>query len=439
MTPDIAAKLGQHHLLRGDPIEAASAEPDWCLTTDPHTRNLEPFVFLHTPKTAGSTFRLILRSLFDEARIYPGANFPDFDPKTLQRNLSSEAHNVFLGHMTWNAIDEIERLRGRKANVFTIFRNPVSHLHSQLAFHDRLAEQGSDPGASGGVTVIGMQIALLVGLEYEQISEDYAQRGLSTTKLESFRNSLESARITLNKRLESGLRLGIFEDLRASLDLMCSRYRLPYIAIPDERLNASGAQLSATLSPSDRSYIDDWQNIFFDFDAQARVKFEADYYGTFYETAEVSASLNEIYKAEMSSSMQRHWCVSLPASNAWPGFGWAPRQITDDGQIRRHIGRSGRAKIFARLQRKLNYVLRISICYVSSSERAESLLVRANSHLLEAKETWFDGGHLTVQMQVPAVCLDPRDGWLDLAFEIDPLVSEELMVSSISVIPRSTD
>jgi hypothetical protein len=343
--------------------------------------------------------------------------------------------------MTWDAIQEIERRAGSRINVVTLFREPSSHLNSQSAFHDRLFESGIDPGVRSGSIAIGLQIALLLGVDHhKRLVDAFAERNASSTNRQIFADALRSTHLILLKRLERDLKFGIFENLRGSVDLICHHLKLPYVEISEERINASGARADAPPTLEDKNYADQWNGIFSDFYTETKRRFDAEYASAFDGVADIPVFLNERYKAQLRQTMQRCWCASFPASNAWPGFGWEPRQGMYDGQdgrIRRAIGESGRSTLFARLRNELAYTVRVSISYAASERVAQGLRVYANGDLLTSKVRWFEPGYIFLQWQIPRASLAATDGWLELAFEIPRCLRFDVLFDRISVVPTT--
>lgn len=85
------------------------------LTTDPHSRQLEPFAFVHIPKTAGSILRLLIASLFDLSRVYPGFNLESYSGAEFRRQAASGDYGLFSGHMTLGGDRRHNRCNGPPA------------------------------------------------------------------------------------------------------------------------------------------------------------------------------------------------------------------------------------------------------------------------------------------------------------------------------------
>lgn len=82
-------------------------------------------VFHHQPKTAGSTFRGILESLFDRGEVCPG----EIDDEVRELTPEQQAkYRLYAGHFTYDTVME----RGADAIRLIILRNPIERVISNF-------------------------------------------------------------------------------------------------------------------------------------------------------------------------------------------------------------------------------------------------------------------------------------------------------------------
>jgi hypothetical protein len=421
--------------------------PDWCLTTDPQSSLLEPFIFMHIPKTAGSTLRLLIMDLFDKERIYPGFNYDDYLPSALKTNLTQTKYSVFVGHMTWDAVNEITSTLGTRPRVFTVLRDPASHSRSQMAFLHLLLEQGVKRFVDSMGSIIthtylaemektqnylmgtlAQQVCSLLGFPYGKIYNSYCRQ-------EDIEPQINAALDTLIYRIHTELSCGFFEDLRKSVDLLCAQLSLPYKDIPIGHLNASKADHTKPLTTEQICFNKDWKNLFFEIYAHAKRIFDADYASYFSGINDIRSFLDNRYRLATFTTLKRHWCISLRSENAWPGTGWSLRITSEHGPSWRHIGSSGCASILAILHTQLNYELLLKLYSVPSRKFLNRLIVKCNGTLLISTKAYYEKNYLIKRYLIPDYILFPSEGNTNLTFELDEKDAPLMLVSSITVIP----
>jgi hypothetical protein len=426
---------------QGQSLAVADGLQGWCLTTDPHARDLEPFVFMHIPKTAGSVIRLVILSLFDASRIYPWFNYHDFNPRKggVLRRFNPRKYGVFIGHLRWDAVEFIENRLRREANIFTILRDPVAHYRSQLSFVDALADQGitqtkglgkefdfvdywdDETRKRLGVSLVNSQIFSFIP---ERASSSFIPKARTKTLIR-FEETCPGARDILDDRLGRTY-FGFAEDLRRSLDLLCKKLHLPYQFIPDLRLNRSFADHAKPLNTREQNQVDQYCRLSLEFNAEARRRFETEYEKAFANVDDIPGHLNSAYRAKLRSKLKAHWCLHLEAGNAWPGYGWGYRQSNECSQSWRQLAPFGTSAILTRLRVGCDYIVRISIHSCDSLDTASRIAVTANGLPLSVHWQSYIGKAYGMSWSVPSACLTETDGFLELVFSLQKNWRDEL-------------
>lgn len=407
-----------------DPFRKLIKLDNWCLTTDPHTRSLEPFIFLHIPKTAGSVVRLIVSSLFDQDRIFPHYNYPDYDSarsKSL-RAIRPGAYGVFIGHMWWDAVDCIEKKLKSKATIFTIFRDPVSHYRSQIAFTDRMLEQGIretvengvsrdlaqqwDPQARqryGTVTLESQATSLLANAHplFKNMGSNSTFDAIRPPTDDEFNIALK----LLNTRLDAII-FGLFEEMRESLDLLSKRLSLPFQPLITIKLNESGANHDQQLSAAQIEEVERRRGFCFDLDREARARFAARHNAAFDHVIDIRSSLNDAYRAALLEKLRPHWCVRLTADRAWPGFDWGPRESNEHNQYWRSFGPSGSGTIIVRLHPACNYLL-VMVVHTATERAMTSVSAAFNGVDAGTTNLHFAEGRYILKWHLEAAHVPP--------------------------------
>ena len=111
--------------------------------------NQELYLFLHIPKTAGTSLRLHLKKSFsrDEVLFLYQDQYPGLDNKEhavrLIDNLSSDQKDkikVIIGHGVYYGIDQL--FPNRQVRYITFFRHPAARIVSRYNFSRMLLEHG---------------------------------------------------------------------------------------------------------------------------------------------------------------------------------------------------------------------------------------------------------------------------------------------------------
>jgi hypothetical protein len=362
------------------------------LNGDPHARSILPVVFLHIQKTAGSVVRLLLHSHFDRSELAPLYNFDQYDHAGRIADAAA-LHRLFTGHMDRDALDAIEAAAGR-ARKFTFLRDPVSHVVSQAAF----ARMSLDDFMRQP-TAFNQQAQLLSGLS-RAADARHAQKAIACMDV-----------------------FGLFEDMRGSLDLISHSLRLPYMELPESRLNASGAdhsvppEVSAEIlarSPQDRALYD-----------YARMEFSRRLtaaFGTLQSPQQRRDKLNAAYREAVFRRLRPCFGVELRAENSWPGLNWGLRESNRHGQAWRTL--QGRASIFCKLIPGRQYIVSLRVHSARDEEAMQALCVAANDSPLAVAGHGLEDGIPVLNWLLPGV---PANGAVEIGFE------GELQVSAIRV------
>src|SRR4051794_16654677 len=223
----------------------------------------EVCVFIHVPKTAGTTVRTVIRtSEPGERNGRPGANVfrggGGSNPKTLEKlrdqphTLDLNAVRVLHGHLPFGASQYLERaFPDHVFRYFTFLRDPVerslSHYFEVLRRPRRVFEDGE----------VGDELAPLPpGTTFEQAVEagylhDNVQTRMLSGTVEPFgpitQEALEQAKRNLAERFAL---VGLTERLDESLVLAKQRLGFRNIFVASRRVNTSrprGAQVPAEL------------------------------------------------------------------------------------------------------------------------------------------------------------------------------------------------
>lgn len=119
-------------------------------------------VFLHLPKTAGTTFKNILFSFFDEGEICP-----IWDEALLRKNIGKniEKYRLFHGHFSYDLISSFPE----KPIVLTFLRDPVSRIWSQYNYEKTLSDRDVYNLSKEAASVVNMAKSMSFG---DYISQD---------------------------------------------------------------------------------------------------------------------------------------------------------------------------------------------------------------------------------------------------------------------------
>lgn len=120
---------------------------------------MEKLIFLHIPKSAGSTLRLIFRRQHKRDAYFVDGHCPDLD--IVKRELGSKNIRLCFGHMDFGLHDVI----GQSAKYATIVRDPVERVISQYYYVKRQAKHHLHHQAF---------------IENDYSLAEYVSRGLST-------------------------------------------------------------------------------------------------------------------------------------------------------------------------------------------------------------------------------------------------------------------
>jgi hypothetical protein len=378
---------------------------------------------MHIPKTAGSVVRLAIKSLFDEVDIFPGHNFPDFNPADITCSTAYEKHNVVIGHFDWDTVEALGAVKNRNLRVVTGLRNPYDHYRSQLRFATKIKALPTTESYLA-------QLSCLLGEPVSAVMQIFSayKKNLFPRELFVF------ARDTLLKRLEERVSSkDMFfihaEDLRGSLDQLSYDFGLMQLPVVPLRLNSSEGFDEADLE-GDREGMDEWRPLLDAFEAVRQKHLS----GINCEKRDLSGpTLNRRYINNLKAIMPVYDSVCLHARNAWPGFGWGVREFNADGQCWRCADLTARAIVCVRLKASVGYTLSIELHSVPSVEVAMAIQCSANGVSLKGGDAIFREGKLLRYFVLPRAIVMGDDGWVEIGFVVPPEHVAKTLFSEISV------
>lgn len=227
-----AGEKAQAIAARRESRAVSHAEPESVSAQTGERQLIRPILFLHIPKTAGSTFLLILQNTFGDNRVRRIQKVDDGTPKIINEIVSTAMDNIscLVGHVPIYLFDNhIDRFQ-----VFTMLRNPVSRVFSLFRF---LKQQNP-----GEIQRLGLsaEFSLEEMLDsktpeiYSQINNGMVRMlcgniGLydpaypTFWKTERQRSALEGAILNLER-----VNFGLSEEMEKSLKLAQRKWSVPY-------------------------------------------------------------------------------------------------------------------------------------------------------------------------------------------------------------------
>ena len=389
---DLAIRLHIVLVLQGK-LDGDIDLPGWCLSTDPHAASLQPFVFLHVPKTGGSMLRLIVLSWFDHEQVFPGHNFPDYNVAKFREVVDPARHGVFVGHMGWDAVAVIAEAFEAMPQIVTMLREPSSHAESQLAFGIKLGL----PTTSSHDDCMLTSMVLFHGRAPADLGRpsllelDYAPSFLHLTAVRF---------------------VGDFQDLRSSLDALCYELEMPFQDMPADVLNASGA--THTGPRSDQGAARDVQRAR-RFYCYGQRRFAA--VASLLDDEDRRSQLDERYREVVLRVQEPVWTVDLAVERAWPGTGWKYREQDQHGAMWRSIGNSNIAHLFVVLRGGVHYALAVTFHSVSPGRVLDGLGVAANGCALAVEDTTWQNNQCIRRWRLPGDSVD-ENGRVSLTFTL---------------------
>ena len=214
----------------------------------PRAAREAPVVFLHVPKTAGTTItiwlRLLLGDLYSKAASY--STEPD-KVRSLAAALAQRPYSVEVvaGHLPYST----RRLFAPGARFFTFLRDPIERALSHFYyFRERAPNGGGDVQATGP----SLEDALAAWDASSPASRALLPDNLQTRMLSGFdleapasRDMLDAARHHLHE-LDA---VGLTERFQESMALLRHVFGWTLLAIPSRRVRTHRRPAADTLSP----------------------------------------------------------------------------------------------------------------------------------------------------------------------------------------------
>jgi len=207
---------------------------------------MDPFIFLHIPKTAGTTINSILFSNFPKEHIcYCYANKANdmWEPIERIRNMSEgkrKAHKVVISHHRFG----LHRLFGSEYKYFTLFRNPVDRIVSHYHYVKRTPDHYlygkiRDANMSLYDYAISRISTELDNGQVRMIANDFDDTTLPFGMVDE--NLLHKAKMRLDKYFIS---FGIQDRFDESLALFKVKNNLRSIAYVSQNVTKSRSEIS---------------------------------------------------------------------------------------------------------------------------------------------------------------------------------------------------
>ncbi len=269
-----------------------------------------PLLFLHIPKTAGSSVNEFLVNRFalnDLHSIYPA--FTDDATKLLP----SEPKSCYAGHVRY----DIKRYLPKNTRIFTILRDPIDRALSAYFFYLRIPREELLRG--------GPYIANIQNMSFPEYVKTYPDSAISTfgnyqtyyfSREYSTDRHVQCRRVTrcdldIAKKHLSECIVGLTDHLHESLVLLCHEYDWPY---PDRVSEANKTtNRPRTLDAESQAWLEEHTRLDAELFCFARELFH-----------ERWARLNQQSSVRKVASARRNFRLTF--DQPIPGYGWHPRE-----------------------------------------------------------------------------------------------------------------
>lgn len=452
--------LAQHLHGQGYEVSSALAALGLPVAANFPCLNERPLFFVHIPKTAGASVNHFLEAQFDDDKIFPGWNPPDLSfPSTGRLK-----YKLYRGHFTAG-----QRCYGPSdAELFSILRRPLTQIYSFYAWLRRL-DKSYWLTAERAATQYSVKLKT-TSLKYERFIAANLMKAAKPYCFESFLESLlsydsvswrrfflqdnqsvhlsdcgdplstvsskhrrmvynnvASGRHAIAKSAFSNAKscvvLGVFEQLEASIMLLCSKRHWP---APDSfaRIHVNSQHIAfKSISQKSRRRVKYMaaNDIKLHEHALARHHKEWEYLKSTAGNQTVPEFLNEAHARHFFQNAEAVCAIDICASKAWPGSGWGLRERNQHGQFWRWIGQSGKVSFLMHLLPGTDYLFGLYIHTASDSTVLESV-----NGVCDSTPLFFAGqgqkeGYTTLHWLIDRNLLAKTQGKIVISLEFNKL------------------
>lgn len=144
---------------------------------------MEQYFFLHVPKTAGTSFRVMLQNQFDHSEIFPDeqmirqlGGYPRYPELTTSYSERLKEIKLLVGHYPLIAYE----LLGPDTKVLSFFREPVQRILSFLNYYKSTDNRYLE---STFEYIFDSEQHQIANLQVKLLSDGYGERGISRLEI----------------------------------------------------------------------------------------------------------------------------------------------------------------------------------------------------------------------------------------------------------------